>query len=171
MLSPHQSLYEIFHVKDIQTMWKYVSFLLFIEYVHTYTDPFVQMKSVLTMENHGGFQQKNSIDFFVSSYNFLIRQYNLFIRVWRFFSFHRYTVQLNLIRISLLLVVVYFVANHAIRLHISTFAPVSEAWVYKSSVIVILECQWCIADFLGSSSSAQVLFANNRKHYVFLSMF
>ena len=59
MLSPHQSLYEIFHVKDIQTMWKYVSFLLFIEYVHTYTDPFVQMKSVLTMENHGGFQQKN----------------------------------------------------------------------------------------------------------------
>ena len=95
MLSPHQSLYEIFHLKDIQTMWKYVSFLLFIGYVHTYTDPFVQIKRVLTMENHGGFQQKNSIDFFVSSYNFLIRQYNLFIRVWRFFSFHRYTVQLN----------------------------------------------------------------------------
>ena len=94
MLSPHQSLYEIFHLKDIQTMWKYVSFLLFIEYVHTYTDPFVQIKRELPMENHGSFQQKNSIDFFVSSYNFLIRQYNPVYKglaVFLFSQIHRAT--------------------------------------------------------------------------------
>ena len=46
------------------------------------------------MENHGSFQQKNSIDFFVSSYNFLIRQYNPVYKglaVFLFSQIHRAT--------------------------------------------------------------------------------
>lgn len=93
---------------------------------------------------------KNSIDFSVSFYNYHEPSiYPCLSGFGGFFLLAGLPWNCTQSLIFLLANVVQIVVNHAIRLRISLFAPASDAWAYKSSVIVMLACPMIYCKFFG----------------------